>query len=255
MSRRLITWMLVLLLGAAAGVPAMAGSGGTSGEGDGTGYTLEEDPREQRPVFPESGDEADGSVEPAGSRADVPRFDFGLFLLNVIVWLVICVALIYGLVLLLKLFYRRFPGGAQSPMLETLASVAVAPGVAIHLVRLHDTVLILGATSGSVTLIEKVTDPDRVALLVQGFTPRPPRPNPRSFGEVLTRTQRQMARASGRRTDADTLLARAELGGAQQQDPRMWVVGDGPEIPVPESREGKLEALRQAIRDVQATEQ
>ena len=209
-------------------------------------YDPKTDPNEQKPLNLDA--PGLGSANEPTSATPPPAVGLGQFLLSVVLWLVICTGLIYGLVAVLKLFYRRFPGTAQSPLVETLGSVAVAPGLALHLVKLQDTVLILGATAGSVTLLEKVTDPDRVALLVQGFSPRNLKPNPRSFGQVLARVQQQQGfpRVSPHEPVEEAVLAQEFYSEGIAEEPRVWVVGDEE----PESGR-KIDRLRRAIKDLQ----
>lgn len=207
------------------------------------------DPRELRPLDLD-GDFATSDLEPVGR--DLPGGDsMGRSLLTVVIWLLVCTALIYGLVSLLKLLYRRVPGSATNVLIEPLTVVALGPGLALHVVRFHDELLLLGATASSVTLIERVTDPERVAFFLKAFAPGPGAPNQAAFAATLRRVQHRMGLplTPPPRLDGATIFgpetpqARAEA--------RSWLIADPEPAPSPEA--DKLADLRSAIQNLSTT--
>ncbi|MEO7994467.1 MAG: flagellar biosynthetic protein FliO [bacterium] len=239
--------MLMIGGGARVAVAAPGDEGDVSAKSAETAYDPKTDPREQVPLnldAPGLGADA-GATGPVTSPVSV-----GSFIFSVILWLAICIGLIYGLAVLLKLFYRKFPNTlGVGQIIEPVASVGIAPGLAIHIVRLHDELLVLGATQNGVALLERVTDPERVALLVQAAGPRVMTPNPRGFSRLLEQTSQRMGLGTvrgERMLSPDELLLADPLG-----EPRVWVVGDDGAEAESLARQEKLDALRKALKELQ----
>jgi flagellar biosynthetic protein FliO len=84
--------------------------------------------------------------------------------------LVVKLGLVVGLIYVVMWLLRTYLGGKQ-PLLraagrmEVLEASALAPGRSVYLVEVADRVLVLGATSGSLSTLAEITDPAAIELL------------------------------------------------------------------------------------------
>lgn len=249
---RAVLWLICLLL-ALSPMATMAQPAGDSPAADESAAPVV-DPREQRPLNLDGDLGAAGIASETSPTSSLPGASIGRYLLTVAVWLLICSGLIYGLVALMRWLYRRSPGGMASSLIEPLTVVPIAPGLALHVVRFHDELLLLGATGTSITLIERITDPERVAFFLRTLSPPPGTPNPAGFGAVLQRVQRQMGQGTPPlpRLDGATLFG--PESGQAEREARVWVIGDDTDGAAAGSGD-KLADLRQAIKELRAPQE
>lgn len=244
MTRRLAILILVLLCFGSA--PVLAQGNAPAPEPDADSPVTALDPREALPLNLDQDlstrEPGPGAIPPTSTGTNIGRY-----LLTVIVWLGICIGLIYGLVALMKWFYRRAPGVAGSVLIEPLTVVGIAPGLALHVVRFHDELLLLGATNTSITLLERITDPERVAFFLSAFSPGPDAPNRASFASALRRVQHRMGLPLTPPPRLDGSVIFGPESPQAREDARTWLVADEPSY---ETDADKLSQLRQALKDL-----
>jgi|GEM_PF-3654488 len=242
----LLMLLLALLLGA---LPVLAQGGDEPAiDAESETPTTAIDPREARPINLDQDLNAD-EPGPGAQPLSSPGTNMGRYLLTVIVWLGICIGLIYGLVAMMKWFYRRAPGAAGSVLIEPLTVVGIAPGLALHVVRFHDELLLLGATNTSITLLERITDPERVAFFLSAFSPGPGAPNRAAFASALRRVQNRMGLPLTVPPRLDGSVIFGPESPAAREDARTWLVADDP-VGESENDADKLAHLRQALQDL-----
>lgn len=249
---RAFLWLLCLLLTLSPVVTSAQPAGESPDEPQTAAPVM--DPREQRPLNLDGDLGATGTATETAPTSSLPGASIGRYLLTVAVWLLICSGLIYGLVALMRWLYRRSPGAMASSLIEPLTVVPIAPGLALHVVRFHDELLLLGATGTSITLIERITDPERVAFFLRTLSPPPGTPNPAGFGAVLQRVQRQMGQGTPPlpRLEGATLFG--PESGQAEREARVWLVGDDADQTA-SGNSDKLADLRQAIQELRAPQE
>ncbi len=103
---------------------------------------------------------------------------------------------VIGLIFLLRAVVTRVSGrgavAAQSPMLEVLTRVSVAPRQHVLLVRIGNRILVVGeaSTTGLRTLAD-IDDPEEVAGLLAQAVAHQPNSMTRSFNQLMQRFNRQ----------------------------------------------------------------
>jgi flagellar biosynthetic protein FliO len=84
--------------------------------------------------------------------------------------LVVKLGLVIGLIYVVMWLLRTYLGGKRplirsTGRLDVLEATALAPGRSLYLVEVADRVLVLGATSGSLSTLAEITDPGAIELL------------------------------------------------------------------------------------------
>lgn len=248
MSARRVFVLLLCLLSlvlAAAGAQAQ----GEDPQESAAPAALADDPREQRPL-----DLTDAGL-PAADReaAGLPAVSPGRYLLSVVVWLAVCAGLIWLLAAFMRVLYRRMPGGSVPLLLEPLGSVPLGPGATLYVVRLDEELLLLGGTSGSVTLLARISDPERVARFARAFQPALAA-HPSGFAGLLRKAQQRLGGPvpPPPRLDGATLFGPDVAGSRPPAEPNVWLIGEEavPEVfETGQDKQALLEALGQALRE------
>ena len=84
--------------------------------------------------------------------------------------LVVKLGLVIGLIYVVMWLLRTYLGGKRplirsTGRLDVLEASALAPGRSLYLVEVADRVLVLGATSGSLSTLAEITDPGAIEML------------------------------------------------------------------------------------------
>ncbi len=200
-----------------AAAPPAEGDGGDSrvpepDTGNAAASTSEADGQQRRPrtleqlqadfggaapqQSPLDGRDEEGGAPAGASRSSGPGAGW---LLNVIGALVLVVGLIYLLRWGMVKFSGRLGAVTQSPVLEVLARVAVAPRSNVLLIRMGHRILAVGETAAGMQTLAEFRDGDEMAALLQsvGNSHRSERGS--GFTQVLGRFQRHFepSRSSG----------------------------------------------------------
>lgn len=127
-----------------------------------------------RPRDPESLPIAEGSATPAGIDSG-----FGGSLFRLLIGLVVVVGLVLAVWFVMKRLQRgRFPGSPlDSELVDVVATTALGPNRFLHLVRVGDELVLVGATDHAITPVMRVgNDEQSLAALgpdVLGATATP----------------------------------------------------------------------------------
>ncbi len=96
--------------------------------------------------------------------------------------LVFVVALIYGIVFVLK---KGFVSKQEeNPFLKKAATLALAPGKAVHVITMPDKAWVVGVSEAGINLIGEITDADLINQMILE-SEKEPQSKPRDFATIL----------------------------------------------------------------------
>jgi flagellar protein FliO/FliZ len=133
------------------------------------------------------------------------------YFLRMVFVLAIVLAAIYGVYRLMKRASR--PKAADNKAVKVLATTALGPGKALHIVVVGSKAYLIGATDSSISLVSEVADKDLIDTLSleAALAPKEAKPGA-DFGEMLAGllTGRRRAGLKPRRRDGDFLAGQRE---------------------------------------------
>lgn len=98
-----------------------------------------------------------------GAGVDLPSSDWLGLLAGMVLKLAFVIGLIYLVVLVLKRYYRRGRTAASTRKpVSVLSSTNLAPNRTVYVLEVARKVLVVGATTGQLSLLTEVTDPEAI---------------------------------------------------------------------------------------------
>ena len=132
---------------------------------------------------------------PTGARAQALEYSLTSATLKMVGVLAVVLAVLFGLVFLLKklspMFGRRAAAGQE---MELLAQYPLGPKKVLAVVRIGERVLLLGVTDTNINLLTEIQDPDLVRRLINKETG----PIQQGFGRMLKRAGKGLKEGTDR---------------------------------------------------------
>jgi len=102
---------------------------------------------------------------------------------RMILALVLVIALIYGIVFVLKKGF--LPRESENPYLKKVASLTLAPGKTVQVITMPDKAWVVGVSDSGINLIGEITDKDLVNQMILEAE-KAPTSSPKDFASILS---------------------------------------------------------------------
>lgn len=117
-----------------------------------------------------------------------PRGGLGLgYYFNLLVALIIVIALIFAVSYLFKFIFAKLPSYAGREDFKVINSLRVSPQATIYVVRFADEIYVLGATPQNISVINRISEPERVKDIIESMSETAGMTNPHAFSTILTK--------------------------------------------------------------------
>jgi flagellar biogenesis protein FliO len=153
-------------------------------------------------------------------------------LLNLFFAIAIVICAIWALGYILRSVFARLPGYAGKDNFKVLNTLKLSTQSSLYVVRFMDEIFLIGGTGQKVTLIERITEPEKVQEIIDSMGIQPVGVNPHAFGTILARRMKDVTEGEGIKLKRQTLeKEQRDLGDTMN---RLKNIEDEPE-----SRSGK----------------
>ena len=126
-------------------------------------------------------------------------------LLNLFFAIAIVILAIWALGYILRSVFARLPGYAGRDNFKVLNTLKLSTQSSLYVVRFMDEIILLGGTGQKVSLIARITEPERVQEIIDSIGTPPVGVNPHAFGTILARRMKVTTEDEGIKLKRQTL--------------------------------------------------
>lgn len=126
-------------------------------------------------------------------------------LLNLFFAIAIVILAIWALGYILRSVFARLPGYAGRENLKVLNTLKLSTQSSLYVVRFMDEIFLIGGTGQKVSLIARITEPEKVQEIIDSIGTQPAGINPHAFGTILSGKMREINEDEGIKQKRQTL--------------------------------------------------